>query len=277
VALFAEELSAVPLEEVVGGAADAGGGGEGAEALFAALLLIEEGPAEAEEREDEEEPDLQDVCEVGQGRVNGQAEICAEEKGEEQDEGCLGGEEELALEPVDPSAGRGLLPVATGGGGEGDEDYEGDFKKETLEFAAEMKRERMPTSVVEKRDESGEQAEAEEGCEAEGGCAIEGAAPAIGAEPEGVAGEADGETGEEGLALAALMAGVPELGLPGAGPVFAFVSWDDSLNGVEERAIEERQGRRKSGAHACFSGTRRARSGYLCVAASAVALPSCVT
>ena len=78
VAVFAEELGAVPLQQIVGGAADAGGRGKQMQALLAALLLIGEGPAQAEQRVDDEEEDLQDVRGIGEERVDWPAGIRAQ-------------------------------------------------------------------------------------------------------------------------------------------------------------------------------------------------------
>jgi len=78
VAVFADLLGAVPLEQVVGRAADAGGGSEGVQALFATLLAVVEGPAEPDESKDDEEEDLDDVGGVGEEGVGGLADVGAE-------------------------------------------------------------------------------------------------------------------------------------------------------------------------------------------------------
>ncbi len=232
VALFADQLGTVPLEEVVRRTTYARGCCKRVEALLAALLLIAEGPAQADKREEDEEKDLKQVCGERQGRVDGLADICAQQKCEKQNERCFFGEEELALDPAEFPAGRALLDMSARGGCKGDEDYERRFEKGTFERIAEIEAERMPTAVQRERDQRGEEAETEKRGEAEDRGAGEGASPAIGAEPEGITGEADGEIGGDGQVLdatiadatiAAAMVHVPELGLPGAGPLFAFV------------------------------------------------------
>ncbi len=97
VALFAGQLGAVPLEEIVRGAAYTGGCSKRVEALLATLFLIAEGPAQAEEREDNEEEDLKYVPGVRQCRMEGLADIRAQQKCEKQNERRFCGEEELPL------------------------------------------------------------------------------------------------------------------------------------------------------------------------------------
>lgn len=139
----------------------------------------------------------------------------------------------------------------------------------------------MPTSAKGQSDHGGQQAEGEEGSYAKSGGSAPDAAPTVRAEPEGVTGKADGEVGDAHESAkvmpAAAIVHVPEFGLPGARPVFAFRGGNKSRCGAKESAVEGRQRGRRHLAHERFSATRCARSGYLSVAASAAAFPSRVT
>ena len=83
VAVPADLLGAVPLEQIARRAADASGRVKAAEAVLAALILIEEGPAQTEEREENEGEDLNDVGGEGRRGVEGTRDVGAEEAGED--------------------------------------------------------------------------------------------------------------------------------------------------------------------------------------------------
>jgi len=275
VALFAVELGAVPFEQIVGGTADAGGGVEQVQALLAALLLIAEDPAQADEREEYEGEELKDVGDVAGGDVDCRAGVYAEQKYEQAEEKCeqqdlrhFGGEEGLTPDPIESLGGGVAIDGQARGGSKGNEDYQRGSHQGAGDLAAQMRAKGVATIGEEQGDEDGEQAEAGERREAQAGAAAIGAAPEIGAEPEGVEGEADGEIGHDGERMqaakvggagAAAMVEMPELGLPGARPVFALLCGDKASDGTEKPAIEA--GQRERAAHERFSDTRRASSG----------------
>lgn len=269
VAAFAAEFGAVPFEEVAGGAADACRSGERAEAVFAALLLVGKRPAEGEQGEKNEREDLE---EVGRERVWGGDRLRdggAEEKREQKEEGELGGKEALAAEPEGRDDGGGGFRRAAMGDREGDKDDEYGGEGDAGEEAGEAKREGVQAGVEGDGEDGGEEAEGAEGAEAEQGGAAEELPGAMGAQPEGVSDETGGEAGCGPRAAVAgdvafaqgLVALVPEFGLPRAVPVGAVGGGHDAAGDAEQGAVGWRKEKQGGVSHACFSGTRRARSG----------------
>ena len=236
VAVAADLLGAVPFQEVVGGAADARGGLEREEAMLAAIFLVVEGPAEAGDGEDGGEEGLADVEREGELGVERLAEVDADEEGEQEHERGLQEEEDLAAQ--DGEGAVGVVDVAARGGGEGDEDDQGGFEQETAPGRGELEGKLLVAAGEEKRDDGGEQAKRREGCDAESCGAFERALRRFGAQPEGVAGEAEGEgCGGPGAGAPGVME-VPEFGVPGAEPVLAVGRGHGELDAPEEHAVE---------------------------------------
>ena len=158
VALLADELAPVPLQEIVRGPAYACGCGEGAKALLAALFPIVEGPPQADEREDDGEQDLQQLRRVRQGHADGHANIHTQQKSGSQNKCRLCGEEELSLDPVDLFTWGVLFKMPVRRSGEGNKGHQRRFEEEAPELDAEIEAERMPAATQNQPEQNGEQA-----------------------------------------------------------------------------------------------------------------------
>ena len=110
----------------------------------------------------------------GKSGVERLAEIDTQQKGEKQNLRRLQREEELSLDPKEPS---GVLPwpdMPAWSGSEGDEEDSGAANRDRVELIAEIEMKRVPTAGQSQSDQGGKQAEAQQRGEAEAGSVAEG-------------------------------------------------------------------------------------------------------
>ena len=100
--MFAALLSAVPLQKIMRRPADAGGCGERAQTLLATLVLVADGPAQADESEENKGEELQQIGGERDSGVKRQAQVDAQQKGQQQNLQRLQAEEEISLDPEGP-------------------------------------------------------------------------------------------------------------------------------------------------------------------------------
>ena len=217
-------LRSGPFKEIVRRAADLCGRGESAEAVLAALVLVAKGPHEAGDGAEFKSKNLKRVGGHGHAREERQAEVRAEQEGEDEEQRGFCDEKELAADPAEGLAGGALVDVAAGGGREGDDDDEHGLDEEARNARVDDEAELVPAGCGE-AEESRDDAEAGKRGEAEDGGTGVGAAPAFGAQPECIAKESGGEA-RDGVGPTAAIVHVPELGVPVAAPFVAIGGGD---------------------------------------------------
>ena len=160
---------------------------------------------------------MQQIGREGDSGVKREAQVDAQQKGQQQNLQRLQAEEEISLDPEGPP-GIALARVPARCGGK---EHEQDMRRRdegAHQLIAKVEIKGVPAPGECQGDQGGEQTKAQQRDDAQSCSVAERESPLLGAEPERITRESDGEIGDAGergdMTMLAALVHVPELRLP---------------------------------------------------------------